>query len=603
MKTTESAVGATQASDAAAAGGDDGDVGTSGAPEKAWADVWDDLLAAGWKWDKLDDDKTAIYVNSSSTNYTREELIEQGNGTTDAVLKGRDYFESLPDLQRYAREELGRSWVEDGTDGSEMSMPAASRLTNKSSETPRGDGANAPAAEGSAKAPTSSAAAPLRRYRAPFEEVTVPPGKLGLTLEIKENGIEIVGILPSCSISAYVEVGDQILTVDGKTARGFNDFAKNQHRSRKLEIARGAAVLHKPPSSAGRKRGEDDDDTLRPSKRKKGPKNSANSTNAAYWMGQTWNQLGYNLNLPVASAAGILDAAGGQRLSNKRSRSPEKSTRVMKTVSEMTEGERQKLLSELLMHNKNTSTLSETKKGHQVILVPNKKRKFKQVRETNEKFVSRYIRENGVMDKLIGGFATYLEISNKESLGLILGYLARHFPVDYVASLQRSTDLKVKMSEKLPPADYKAHDGDETEQGIRFNIGYGELLRYYNQHGTLEDIPPKSEVKHVRSWHCTLTFLLLLPFWLNLLQVVKWLKELKKTPDNRGQILNPRRMQMVEDLGLSLDVKRRQHTHGAPKQNKVRRSHVDVEAFHLCHSSSASLIILRRSPPNSSIPN
>mmetsp|Transcript_15808 Transcript_15808/g.36424 ORF Transcript_15808/g.36424 Transcript_15808/m.36424 type:complete len:698 (-) Transcript_15808:119-2212(-) len=540
MATNESAVGETQAS----AGGDV-DVGTPapGAREMTWADVWDDLLAAGWKFDKLDDG-TVIYVNPSSTNYTREELTKQGRVPAGAVQKGRDFFESLPDLQRYAREELGRSWV---TDGSEMSMPAVSRLANKSSKTSRGDGDNAPAAERGAKTPTSAAAPSRKAGTVDVDVVTVPPGKLGLTLEIKENGVEIVGILPTCSISTLVGVGDKILTVDGKTARSFDDFATNQHRSRKLEIAR-------PTSSAGKKkRGEDgstsDDDTLRPSKRKKGRTSTSpmaragqlqNSTNAAHsWIGQTWSQLGYNWNLHA-------DAAGGHK-PPKRSRSPEKSKSVMKGVSEMTDEERQKLLSELLLYNKNSATLSQTSKGHQVILVPNKKRKAKQVRESNEKFVARYIRENGVMDKLQGGFATYLDISNKESLGLILGYLAKHFPVDYVATLQHSTDLKVKMSQRLPPPDYKAHDGDETEEAVRFNIGYGELLRYYNEHGSLQDIPPKAEVKHV----------------------VKWLKELNKTPDSRSQILNPKRMQMIEDLGLSLNVTRRQHTTGNPKQNKA----------------------------------
>ena len=492
MNTSESSVGATKGS----AGSGDGD---------GWADVWDDLLAAGWKWDKLDDGRT-VYVNPSSTSYTRDELITLGSGVTGgAVRKGRDFFESVPDLQRYAREELGRSW-EGGRDGSEMSLPVVSRLTTKSSKTTRGDGANAPAAERSTKTPRLAAAP----SGGTVEVVTVPPGKLGLTLEIKENGIEIVGILPTCSISALVDVGDKILTVDGKTARGFNDFATNQHRPRKLEIAKVAAVIHRPPSSDGKKKrgvggNASDDDTLRPSKRKKGPTStgtplgySQNFTNAAQsWIGQTWSQLGYNWNLTAAGTVGVADAGGGQR-PTKRSRSPDKSARVMKEVSEMTEEERQKLLSELLIYNKNSDTPSVTRKGHQVILVPNKKRKSKQVRESNEKFVSRYIRENHVMDKLIGGFATYLDISNKESMALILGYFAKNFPVDYVATLQHSTDLKVKMSQKIPTGDYKAYDGDETEQGIRFNIAYGELLRHYTVQGSLQNIPPKSGLKHVR---------------------------------------------------------------------------------------------------------
>ena len=94
-------------------------------PRGPWSDTWDLMLSEGWKWSRLEDG-TAIYVNPSCANYSRDELMMYGEMTLSAVSRGIDYFDSLPGLQWYARNELGHSWDED--DGMDMDLPAESML-------------------------------------------------------------------------------------------------------------------------------------------------------------------------------------------------------------------------------------------------------------------------------------------------------------------------------------------------------------------------------------------------------------------------------------------------------------------------------------------
>ena len=94
-------------------------------PRGPWSDTWNLMLTDGWKWSRLDDG-TAIYVNPSCANYSRDELLRFGEMSLSAVSKGVDYFDSLPELQGYARNELGHSWAECEHD--EMDLPTGSML-------------------------------------------------------------------------------------------------------------------------------------------------------------------------------------------------------------------------------------------------------------------------------------------------------------------------------------------------------------------------------------------------------------------------------------------------------------------------------------------
>lgn len=100
-------------------------------PRGPWSDTWNLMLSDGWKWCRLDDG-TAIYVNPSCANYSRDELLMYGEMTLSAVSKGVDYFDSLPELQGYARDELGHSWAECEHD--EMDLPTGSMLVESKAQ-------------------------------------------------------------------------------------------------------------------------------------------------------------------------------------------------------------------------------------------------------------------------------------------------------------------------------------------------------------------------------------------------------------------------------------------------------------------------------------
>jgi len=68
--------------------------------------------------------------------------------------------------------------------------------------------------------------------------LTVSPGRLGITLEIKEEGegAVIKAIDPACTFLGQVEVGDRILTVDGEIVTSLEDLTVNKDRLRKFGI-------------------------------------------------------------------------------------------------------------------------------------------------------------------------------------------------------------------------------------------------------------------------------------------------------------------------------------------------------------------------------
>ena len=108
------------------------------------------------------------------------------------------------------------------------------------------DPSNDAAADAEPKAIPAAAAACLQPNRNNLESdafklsevVTVSPGKLGVTLVMKQEGAMIAAIKATCAFSSLIEVGDRIVTIDGKLISGFADFTANPSRSRKLEIVK-----------------------------------------------------------------------------------------------------------------------------------------------------------------------------------------------------------------------------------------------------------------------------------------------------------------------------------------------------------------------------
>jgi hypothetical protein len=100
-----------------------------------------------------------------------------------------------------------------------------------------------PAAAGAAsakstKATTTTAKAPRSYDPQYLLMLTVSPGRLGITLEIKEEGegAVIKAIDPACTFLGQVEVGDRILTVDGEIVTSLEDLTVNKDRLRKFGI-------------------------------------------------------------------------------------------------------------------------------------------------------------------------------------------------------------------------------------------------------------------------------------------------------------------------------------------------------------------------------
>ena len=75
--------------------------------------------------------------------------------------------------------------------------------------------------------------------------LTVSPGKLGLTLSVLPNGegAKIVAIDPACTFKGRVEVGDRIVTIDGKRVEKLEDLTVGKEKMRKFGIAKEAQII------------------------------------------------------------------------------------------------------------------------------------------------------------------------------------------------------------------------------------------------------------------------------------------------------------------------------------------------------------------------
>ena len=119
--------------------------------------------------------------------------------------------------------------------------------TSKSNASKAPPAAAASAAAASAKSTKAATTAAKHRSYDPqyLLMLTVSPGRLGITLEIKEEGegAVIKAIDPACTFLGQVEVGDRILTVDGEIVTSLEDLTVNKDRLRKFGILKAPLPL------------------------------------------------------------------------------------------------------------------------------------------------------------------------------------------------------------------------------------------------------------------------------------------------------------------------------------------------------------------------
>jgi len=74
--------------------------------------------------------------------------------------------------------------------------------------------------------------------------LTVSPGRLGLTLVIvPDGGAKIKNIDPACTFRGQLQIGDRIVTIDGKKIRTLEDVKVGKERVRKFGIVKKAIIV------------------------------------------------------------------------------------------------------------------------------------------------------------------------------------------------------------------------------------------------------------------------------------------------------------------------------------------------------------------------
>ena len=74
--------------------------------------------------------------------------------------------------------------------------------------------------------------------------LTVSPGKLGLTLSIlaNGNGAEVRSVDPACTFKGKIDVGDRIVSIDGRRIEKIEDLTVGKDRVRKFGVAKAATA-------------------------------------------------------------------------------------------------------------------------------------------------------------------------------------------------------------------------------------------------------------------------------------------------------------------------------------------------------------------------
>lgn len=99
-----------------------------------------------------------------------------------------------------------------------------------------------PPNKGSPPPPTATTAATAAAARKVIT-LTVSPGRLGLSLKLNKSttamGAIIVDIHPACAFIDKIDIGDCIISIDGKEVRSLDDFKVNCDRVRVFDVVKG----------------------------------------------------------------------------------------------------------------------------------------------------------------------------------------------------------------------------------------------------------------------------------------------------------------------------------------------------------------------------
>jgi hypothetical protein len=72
---------------------------------------------------------------------------------------------------------------------------------------------------------------------------SVSPGDLGLSVSVSSGGAAIDGIEPSCTFSDKVEIGDILVSIDGKAITNEADLSLNKDKTRSFKVKKSACAL------------------------------------------------------------------------------------------------------------------------------------------------------------------------------------------------------------------------------------------------------------------------------------------------------------------------------------------------------------------------
>jgi hypothetical protein len=72
---------------------------------------------------------------------------------------------------------------------------------------------------------------------------SVSPGDLGLSFSVSSGGATIDGIEPSCTFSDKVEIGDVLVSIDGKVITNEADLSLNKDKTRSFKVKKSACAL------------------------------------------------------------------------------------------------------------------------------------------------------------------------------------------------------------------------------------------------------------------------------------------------------------------------------------------------------------------------
>mmetsp|Transcript_4390 Transcript_4390/g.7779 ORF Transcript_4390/g.7779 Transcript_4390/m.7779 type:complete len:694 (-) Transcript_4390:135-2216(-) len=324
--------------------------------------------------------------------------------------------------------------------------------------------------------------------------ITVPPGRLGLTLKIvPEGGAEITKINPACSLRGQVHIGDRIVTVDGDKVSTMEDVKVGKERARKFGIVKSSnedCMATGVPAAAM--------NATMPTYFANDNTATMNATTPTYFANMT---AALKATMPISFAnntTAALNTTMPISFANTYTASTTNGTRGTSFPNLAALGaigsdqyamlKRQDILAELLQYDKKNgvNTLARMNKSrYQVVCVP-LKRKDRTANQHLDKetlndhtFLS-YNQHINVMDKFISAWGSYCMGTEEDAINMILFYLAKRNPHCFVKTFQRATKPNDKGEPIEFPPDFFSHDGTNE---IKWNTRYSELLKHKEENG------------------------------------------------------------------------------------------------------------------------